>query len=61
MEILDLDVNDCTKKLVLTVKIKGLNVLKVRIWVACRLISLAAFVLGTGLEITTETKSEKNV
>lgn len=58
MKKINVNVNDAMKNVTFKVKLKGVNVLKVRLFIGIRLLMLAAFIIGAGIEFDTEVSDE---
>lgn len=58
MYVRSIKMSDCMRKIILKVRITGLNVHRIRMFLSIKLIKLAAFIAGCGLEIETGKNDE---
>jgi hypothetical protein len=59
MYVKPIKVSDCMQKITLKVRIIGLKIYKIRMFLSVQLIKLASFIAGTKLKIEIELKNDE--
>jgi hypothetical protein len=54
--MINVNAADAMKNITMTVRVTGMQQVKIRTWVGCQLIRLAAVVMGCGMVIHTQTR-----